>query len=370
MTIRSVLFLNRDLGVFGGVGRAHLTYARHRDRARVEMTVACFLRPDAHSEAAFASEGTPIEWLGEGYAGSALRLRSLVTRTRPSVIVCSSLRAYLMAKTASVGFGCRIVYWLHSVALILEGPVRGRLFRALSRSDLVLCVSDAVRRAHGLADHPRAEVVYHGVEESPAQLDAPDDRTDKRSELGVGLTADDLVVGFVAAFIAWKDHDTLVRAFAAASADVPNLRLLLIGAGPLMQPTQDLAHRLGCGDRVHVLGKRDDVRTLLELMDLYVHPSRGEGFGLAVVEAMLAGLPVITSDEAAFPEYVLHGTTGLTSPGGDAAALASAITDLALDPERRKALGEAGRTYARAHFAPNAFTTRFTDLILQAGEAS
>ena len=363
MAGQTVLFLNRDLSVYGGVGRAHLTYARHHDTARVDVSFACLMRPEANAEAAFASEGTPIVWIGDGYIAPALTLRSLVTRRRPSVIVCSSFRAYALAKGACLGLPCRVVYWLHSVSQVLEGPVRRWLFRVLSRSDSILCVSDAVRRAHGLTSHRLADVVYHGVEELPTQLTGLGDREEMRT--GLGIAVGDVVVGYVAAFVGLKDHATLVRAFAAAAAKVPDLRLLLIGNGPMMRPTMDLVRTLGVGERVHMLGERDDVRTLLELVDIYAHPSRGEGFGLAVVEAMLAGLPVITGDEGAFPEYVHHGDTGLTSPGGDAEALARAIESLASDSARRKALGDAGRNYARAHFSPPDFATRFTELILR-----
>jgi glycosyltransferase involved in cell wall biosynthesis len=362
MAARTVMLLNRDLALMGGVGRAHLTFVRHHDPERVRLTLACLMAPSDADAATFASAGAPVACLGDGYLAPAVRLRALLRERSVEVVVCSSLRSYLLAKYASRGLPCRVVYWLHSIAFVIKGPVRKLLFRAASRSDVILCVSDAVRRAHDLDRHHLAHVVYHGIDDVPTELHDRQKWVATRTRLGIA--PDDVVIGYVAAFIEWKDHPTLLQAFAAALGTFPRLRLILLGDGPRREAVRDLASSLVGGTRVHFMGERNDVRQMLEIMDLYVHPSRGEGFGLAVVEAMLAGLPVITSDEGAFPEYVIDRETGLTFPGGDVGALAAAILTMAQDPQARASLGAAGRAQCLTRFSPSAFARRFTDAIL------
>ena len=89
----------------------------------------------------------------------------------------------------------------------------------------------------------------------------------------------------------------------------------------------------------------------LERADVFVHPARWEGFGLVLLEAMLAGLPVVASEVSSVPEIVADGETGLLVPPGEPDALARAVTAVLADAARRAALGEAGRTRAHERFS-------------------
>jgi glycosyltransferase involved in cell wall biosynthesis len=93
------------------------------------------------------------------------------------------------------------------------------------------------------------------------------------------------------------------------------------------------------------------VAAWLDRAELLVHPVRWEGFGLVLLEAMLAGLPVVASRVSSVPEIVLEGETGLLVPPDDPAALAAAVNALLGDPERTRVLGEAGRARAKAEFS-------------------
>jgi len=127
------------------------------------------------------------------------------------------------------------------------------------------------------------------------------------------------VVVFVARFDPAKDHPTLLRAMRR----VPKADLVLVGDGDLRPQIQRLAQELGIGERVHFLGRRPDIPQLLKMADLYVHASNYEGFGIAAVEAMSAGLPVVASDVPGLGEIVKG--AGILVPPGDDEALAKAI---------------------------------------------
>lgn len=146
------------------------------------------------------------------------------------------------------------------------------------------------------------------------------------------LPADAPVIAFTARFEAQKDHATLLRAVTQLS----ELQLLLIGDGPLRSKMEMLAESLGIRDRVHFLGRRSDVASLLKTADVYVQCSHFEGFGIAAVEAMAAGLPVIASAVPGLSDVV--GDAGLLVPSGDAAALGSALRRVLESENLRKEL--------------------------------
>jgi glycosyltransferase involved in cell wall biosynthesis len=148
------------------------------------------------------------------------------------------------------------------------------------------------------------------------------------------------VVMFVARFDPAKDHPTLLRAM----RQVRNADLVLVGDGDLRPQLQRLAQELEIGERVHFLGRRPDIPQLLKMADLYVHASNFEGFGIAAVEAMSAGLPVVASDVPGLGEIVKG--AGILVPPGDEDALAKAINDVLQSQTLREQLAAASRKRA------------------------
>jgi glycosyltransferase involved in cell wall biosynthesis len=205
-------------------------------------------------------------------------------------------------------------------------------------------------------------VIYYGITDPRLQLEHEPYPKQARIQI-LDLPPDAFVLGYVAEFIAWKDHPTLITAFARVAEAFPQAWLLLIGTGARRDQVQALAEHLPCRERIRFLGPRPDARRLLGLLDAYVHPSRGEGLGLAVVEAMLAEVPVIVSDEGAFPEYVKHGETGLVVRGGDSEGLARAIVELMTRQGLARRLGVTGRMRCLERFSPARFATEMTGLI-------
>ena len=119
----------------------------------------------------------------------------------------------------------------------------------------------------------------------------------------------------VGRLIEQKDHATLLRAFALVRRDVPDARLAILGAGPLEAATRALAAELGLGDAVTMPG-RTEIRDWLARADVFVHTSRWEGFGIVLLEAMLASLPVVATRVSAVPEIVVDGETGALVEAG------------------------------------------------------
>jgi glycosyltransferase involved in cell wall biosynthesis len=148
----------------------------------------------------------------------------------------------------------------------------------------------------------------------------------------------------VAGLLERKGVHVLLDAFELIAADEPQAHLYYVGEGPERAPLIDHALRIGLADRVHVEGFQADPGRYLRAADVFVLPSYCESFGLAAVEARIAGAPVVVSDAEGLPEAVDHGRAGLLVPVGDAAALAAALRSLLASPEERRRWSERART--------------------------
>jgi glycosyltransferase involved in cell wall biosynthesis len=146
-----------------------------------------------------------------------------------------------------------------------------------------------------------------------------------------------------------KGFDVLLRAFAAARREVPELTLEVAGAGPL-----EATLRSSAPEGATFLGRVPSASLAYDRNAIVVVPSRGEGFGLVALEAAERGRAAIVSDVGGLPEIVAHGRTGLVVPVGDERALADAIVELARDPERVRGLGAAARRRAVEEFSAEA----------------
>jgi glycosyltransferase involved in cell wall biosynthesis len=211
--------------------------------------------------------------------------------------------------------------------------------RGLSRlTDRIVTITDAlhrftVERVGVPAD--KVETIHYGLDDIPGAwgVNAPDD---------VPESARVLVA--VARLTEQKGIDVAIRALAELPEDVV---LVVLGEGPERAALQRLARELGVDTRVFLLGRVPDVAAWLGRATVLVHPARWEGFGLGVLEAMLAGLPVVATNVSALPELVVDGETGVLVAPDDVYALARAVERALEHPE----LGEGGRARARTEFS-------------------
>ena len=220
-----------------------------------------------------------------------------------------------------------------------DDPFRTRLpFRWIERSlarraARVICITDALRRFNvGRVGLPAAklEVVHYGMDEPPAAW-GPND-----FELPEGR-----IVAAVARLEPQKGLDVAVEAMRGLDAS-----LVVLGVGPERERLETLAREHSV--RLLLPGRVGDVASVLRRADLLVHPARWEGFGLALLEAMLCSLPVVATRVSSIPEIVADGETGVLVPPDDAPALAAALRRVLDDPG---AMGAAGLTRARAEFS-------------------
>ena len=138
--------------------------------------------------------------------------------------------------------------------------------------------------------------------------------------------------------------------------------LVLVGDGPDREAVEALAASLGVRDAVAFAGERRSLGDLFAHADLFLLPSAQESFGLAALESLASGVPVVASDVGGVPEVVSHGETGWLVPPGDPAAMAAAALSLLADPPRRAAMGRAARAAALARFQPGPLVSRVEEI--------
>jgi glycosyltransferase involved in cell wall biosynthesis len=201
-----------------------------------------------------------------------------------------------------------------------------------------------------LARPSAIRVIHYGLDTSGWK---PDDTRRAEARRRLGLGDGDVALGVASRLVADKGHAFLIDAFRAASHEVPDLRLLIAGAGPLRPELERQARGLPEGS-VRFLGFLEDVRPFLDACDIFAFPTLpgfGEGFGLAALEAMAAGLPIIATRTGPLPELVADGVNGLLVSPGAVDELATAITSLAGDRSLRERLGAGGGERARTNFS-------------------
>ncbi len=226
--------------------------------------------------------------------------------------------------------------------------VQAAVFREIVRKAArVIAVSEAVAhtlRQAGVGEE-RIVVIPNGVDLSrfkPA-ADPLAFRTKHRFE------GADRIVLAVGRLSPEKGFDVLIEAFASLQTRMRDVRLVIAGDGP--DSSQLRARAELSGDRIHFLGHSEETVGLFAAADLVVAPSRQEGQGIVPLEAMAAGRAVVASRVGGLVETIVEGETGLLVPVGDATALCGTMEMLLNDPQRRAAMGLAGRQRVQQRYS-------------------
>ncbi|MEP6775181.1 MAG: glycosyltransferase [Chloroflexota bacterium] len=237
-------------------------------------------------------------------------------------------------------------------------PRQAQIDRLLYRlSSRVIVPSEASKQLVMLTEKIPAgaiSVLYNGVDTSRYMPPSTEARAEARREFGIKV--DDLLIGVVGRLSPEKGGlDNLIRAAYRLREQHVNVRLLIVGDGPVRAKLEKLDAELhewnrGLESSVIFAGPRQDIPRLLGAMDIFVLPSLNEALPIVILEAMAVGLPVVATRVGGVPEIVQDGATGLLVAPGDEAALLTALNRLAEDSALRVKLADAGREQVRGKF--------------------
>jgi glycosyltransferase involved in cell wall biosynthesis len=290
----------------------------------------------------------------------ALAVMRAIRAEHPDLIHTHMVHADAYGSLAAHALRIPFVSTRHNDDRYLLGPFRyvdRGLMHGVRR---IVAISDAVRTFHIRSGLPAEKLVtiHYGLDSVPG---VPSERTPE--ELGVEPGAP--LVLAIGRLIAQKDHATLLDAFARVRERQPDARLAILGWGPLETKVKEHAASLGLDGFVLVPG-RVEPRDWLARADVFAHTSRWEGFGIVLLEAMLASLPIVATRVSAVPEIVVDGETGLLADAGDSRAIAEHLLALLDDPARRQAFGAAGLRRAHEEFSVERMTERTLDVYRRA----
>jgi glycosyltransferase involved in cell wall biosynthesis len=277
-----------------------------------------------------------------------VHLVRVMRRERPGIV---------HTHTSKAGFLGRLAARLARVPAVIHQPHghifygyygagRTRVYMALER--LAACWADRLvvltergaeeHLARGIGRARQFTTVPSGVPVARLRGLAP--RRDE-ARAGLGLSPSAFVIAALGRLVPIKGFDLLVAALPAVVAALPATHALIIGDGPLRGALEERAAALGMTSHLTITGIRSDVAAVLAAADVFVAPSRNEGMGRALVEAMALGLPVVAAAVGGIPAVVVDGECGRLIPPEDPSALARALIDLGLDPGSRRRLGDA-----------------------------
>jgi glycosyltransferase involved in cell wall biosynthesis len=279
----------------------------------------------------------------------------VIRRERPAIVHTHTSKAGFIGRLAAVL--ARVPAVIHQphghIFYGYYSPRRTAVFTALERqaarwTDRIITLTERGAREHLARGIGRAEqyvAVPSGVPTSELRAAAPS-RGEARRHLG--LDADAFVVVGLGRLVPIKGFDLLVRALPAVAAQISSARVLLVGDGAERAHLGAIAASLGASSRLAMTGETTDVASYLAAADVVAVPSRNEGMGRVIVEAMALGLPVVATTVGGIPDVVADGECGRLVEPEDVGALAAALIELGRDPALRRKLGEAAVRRAEA----------------------
>lgn len=369
-----LLHLLPDLEIGGGQTIV-VNHLREANRGRFDIVVATLRSGGAFTAQFEAANGAPVidlAHVGRRRVETIPRLVSLLRRQHIDLLhVHSDLdrklghAAALLARVPVVGH--LHAEWIHLGPMSPARPTAIRRARAgamgWTRDRL-----EARAVAHYVAESARVRDIFRPLVRQPItvldqaiSVDTFDDAAARRYPVraALELPADAPILICVSRLVEGKGQGLLIEAMSRILPDDPGAVLLLVGDGPERSALEARAAALGVAGACRFLGSRTDIPDLLAAADLFLFASENEGFGLVVLEAMAASLPVVAFRLPALEEFVVAGTTGSLIDGRDPGLLAEEVSRYLSDPVRAHEAGVAGRRVVLERFDAGAVARSF-----------
>ncbi len=272
----------------------------------------------------------------------------------------NSTTAHLFASPAAKRTGVPCIWHVRDVS-----SPGGRLDAMMARNaTAIVAISEAVKES---MHHPdlaglKMRVIYNGVDTVKF---TPGDGAELRAELG--LSGSNPVAGIVGQVVPWKGHQRFLDVAAKVATRMPEARFLVVGDNRfgdfpgILDRLKERAGELGIEEKIIFLGWRQDVVSVINVLDVLVVASDREPFGRVVIEAMACGKPVVSFRCGGPAEIIQHGKTGLLVRPYDLAEMADGLVRLLSRPAESARMGGLGREVARRRFSAEAYAAGVQD---------
>ncbi|MBK8252336.1 MAG: glycosyltransferase [Polyangiaceae bacterium] len=352
------------------------------DRSRFEPYVAA-LRAGGKLKPEFEKLGVPTIEMGDERQldpRSIPNLYAFLKRERIQIVEAHVLWAILISRMVARAAGVPIIITneqnMHSGAAAHRADVRFSVDLTTRLSTACVYITHAAMKSFLeeppkiLQGNPIRRRIPNGIDVQKFEsIAARIDRNEKRASLGI--REGEFVIGNVGRLVPQKGQDYLIEAFAKVKKKVPNARLVIVGWGDFEPTLRSLAEKFNVANDVIFTGVRLDVAELLPTFDVFAFSSIHEAQGIAILEAMAAGVPIVSTNVDGIPDMIKHEETGLAVPSCDPAALADGVVRVFNEPDLAKKMVVAARALLQTEFtveaAARAYERLYIELLEEAG---
>lgn len=356
------LWLIKGLGP-GGAEQQLVELARHAQGRTLDAQAIYVLSRKDRLAPSLVEAGVPTRSLGVSRLSDLRwlwRLRPAIRDADVDIVHSHSPLVAVAARLVVRTIRSRpaVISTEHNVWQARRWPTRIANALTFGLDDLHIAVSQRVRDSFPRPLRRSAVVIDHGVDTAAI---APMSERRGATRSALGLRDDQIVLCTIANFRWQKGYPELLGGIRSVIDTGRDVRLLIIGQGPLESEVVSLCEELDLLGHVTLLGHRFDAVEILAASDVFVLASRHEGYPIVVLEALAAGVPIVSTDVGAVPSVVTEGREGRIVPVGDSAALAQAVIELVDDPELRMRMSACARERSRA-FDITASVARLLDV--------
>jgi glycosyltransferase involved in cell wall biosynthesis len=342
----------------GGAQSVLRNIAAILDKKRFQIDVAALHGPGTLHEVFVKSDISPHYLAKSKYDPRIpFRLKTLIQRNKydlvhahlvPSCFICDSLRMWLGIE--------KLVEHEHSMLDWRHSSLYQNLLRKIIYRKCDIAIACSLMAQQHLPSATKKVVVYNGVDEEKFKRKSTQAAEAVRTRHNLKDT--DFLLIMIGRLAPVKDPKTLCNAVKLLEKDIPDLKVVFVGSGPLEKEIRTLILTLGLEDRFVFAGQRTDVKDYLSVADVYVISSLLEGLPMALVEAMISEVPAIVSDFAAASEVIVPEENALQFARGDARGLADQILRYYHEPDLRAAFAREARQRAENLFSLQAMAQR------------
>lgn len=315
--------------------------------------------------------GIPVTVLSEEQHNSfslLLNIIAILRRQRPDLLHTHKYKDNILGAAAAAFLGIRnVVRVVHGMTEPFSGMAYAkmmgyefmdRLITQLKVKRLIAVSADIetdLRRRYGMH---RVVQIHNGI--NLERVGVTQSRESMR--LALGFQSENQVIGTVGRLTPVKGHEILLRAAGSLIRKRGNVKVLIVGDGPLKPTLKRLIHDLGIEKEVVLAGHRDDVYDLVNCMDVFALPSIHEGIPMVLLEALALRCPVVASRVGGIPEVITHGADGVLVAPGNASELEQELDKMLRDRPYAKGLAEAGRLRVEEEFSATVMAERTAEV--------
>lgn len=337
-------------------------------KARFQFVI---LAPPGFFERKYKQEKVEVKTLTRrGGLRNVLAVRRFLAGKEPAILHAHGTRASFWARLAVVGLSNKpkIIYTLHGFHLPRRGFLSRWFLLALERclnklTDVLVCVSESDKNLvlkYRTISSKKIRVIKNGIDIKKFQI-SQDQIQQTKKELGL---KDSFVLCSIGRLHPPKDFSTILKALKLIVARVQNVKLLIVGDGPLREPLEREARALGLNAHVEFLGFREDIPALINLSDIVVLSTHWEGLPLVPLEVGASKKPIIASNVDGVREAIINGKTGFLFKPGSAKDLAGKILKLFRSKGLRAKVGERGFEFISKNFSQEKMAGKYQRLYL------